>query len=157
MKCLVGILREDLPLSSDIPIVAVSKWVSSELVPVRWHLIVYFQFCWDNLASSIVHNLWEDGQALLDPVRTGAIQQELLQTHHSVLVDVHAGKHLLHVLRLHPGVNLRPHQVVDGICHLCKRLLFIIIIIIIIVLYFFHFLLLLLFFWFGHKFVKANN
>ena len=46
------------------------------------------------------------------------IDNELIQTDHTVLVDVHAGEHLLHVVGLHLGVDLRPDQVVYGVCNL---------------------------------------
>ena len=120
MKWLVGILKEDLPFFtySDC-FYQVPNWVS-----VRSHLIVYFQFVetiWRLARGSTVQNSREDSQALLDPVGAAAVHQELIQAHHAVLVDVHAGEHLLHVLRLDSGVNLGSNQVVDGICDLGRR------------------------------------
>ena len=78
----------------------------------------FVQTIWPEALSLSLLKLWEDSETLLYFVWTAAIVQELLQADHPVLVEVHAGEHLLHVLRLHFGVNLRPHQVVDGVCNL---------------------------------------
>ena len=62
--------------------------------------------------------LWEDCQAPGYSVGSVTVDNELLQADDAVLVDVHAGEHLLHVVGLHLGMDLGAHQVVYGVCNL---------------------------------------
>ena len=81
----------------------------------------------NSLTLSDKTQLWKDCQAASYSVRRITKVDELLQTDHTVLVEVHAGEHLLHVVGLHLGVNLRPHQVVYGVGNLGGEIKYILI------------------------------
>ena len=61
--------------------------------------------------------LWENCQAS-SHFGCITVDNELIQADDAVLVDVHAGEHLLHVVGFHLGMDLGPDQVVYGVCDL---------------------------------------